>query len=61
MDQDPITGLKVLVIEEPDVDGPAYAADIDTGQVRLIGQDVQDLAWNTETHGSSSARRRRAL
>src|ERR1700730_2880200 len=51
MDQDPVAGLEVLVLEQTDIDGPAYAAHVHPGQVGLIGQDLQDLSRNTKAHG----------
>src|SRR5258705_892342 len=50
VNQDPVTRLDILFLEQADVDGPTHTAHIHAGEIRLIGQDRQHLTGNTQAH-----------
>src|ERR1700754_5327409 len=54
VDEHPVAGLDALLGHQPDVDGPLDAADVDLGQVRPVGEDLDHFSWNAEAHVSSS-------
>src|SRR5207302_246363 len=53
VDEDPVAGLDVLVLEEADVDGPAHAADVHLREVLPV-QELDHLTWDPKTHTFSS-------
>jgi hypothetical protein len=44
MDQNPITGLEVLVFEQADIDGTSYTRDVDAGQGVMTAAEFQYLS-----------------
>ena len=50
MDEHPVTGGQLLILEQPDVDDPANAADVDAGEMLVAGLELHDLAGDAEAH-----------
>src|SRR5690606_11067516 len=46
----PVTGTYAVPVDQPDVDDPADARDLDLGQVGLSGDEFDDLAGNAQAH-----------
>src|SRR5829696_232500 len=50
VDQHPVAGLQLLVLEQADVDRPLDPADVDLGQVGAVVHELDDLTRDAETH-----------
>src|SRR6202035_4956752 len=54
VNEDPFAGLGQVVGEQADIDHPPDPADVDPGQVGLIGQELDHLAWDAKAHAITS-------
>src|SRR5581483_348495 len=61
VDQHPVARPDLLPLEQADVDRPPHPADVDLGQVRPVGIELDDLAGNPEAHQATRRRRFTAL
>ena len=56
VDEHPVAGLQVLVLEQPDVDDPADAGDVDARQVLVVSSSSTSWPGCRDTCASSSSR-----
>jgi hypothetical protein len=53
VDEHPVAGLQLLVLEQADVDDPPDARDVDAGQV-LVVEHLDQPSGDPEAHGATS-------